>query len=73
MSDEDLIRHGEMTRACIDSLSSLSREEQATLLARLLDRHDEPAFRTLLDQLSDDELARWPTTSTPGPTPPVGK
>ena len=58
MSDEDLIRHGEMTRACIDSLSSLSREEQATLLARLLDRHDEPAFRTLLDQLSDDELAR---------------
>jgi len=58
MNDEDLARHGEMTRACIDSLSSLSREEQATLLARLLDRHDDPAFRTLLDQLADDDLAR---------------
>lgn len=58
MDAEDLARHGEMTRAAIDSLSSLSREEQAALLARLLDRRHDPAFRTLLDQLSDDELAR---------------
>jgi hypothetical protein len=58
MDPEEMARHGEMTRACIDSMSSLSREEQATLLARLLNRSDDPAFLALLDQLADDDLAR---------------
>lgn len=58
METDDLLQHAELMRACIDSLSSLSRENQVELLSRLLERHDEAAFCTLLDQLADDELAR---------------
>ncbi|MFH1330924.1 MAG: HEAT repeat domain-containing protein [Actinomycetota bacterium] len=58
MEPDDLLKHAELMRSCIDSLSSLSREDQAELLSRLLGRHEEAAFRTLLDQFGDDELAR---------------
>jgi hypothetical protein len=52
----DLWGRADLARSCMGSFTTLSRQQQAGLLARLLARKEEPPVRALLDQYTDGEL-----------------